>query len=139
MILTYANLLNFYGEDLAMQPEDFFEMLAKFATMLAAAHAENETRKRREEYQMKRTMRQIVPPSKDAGDAGPQKLKATQANAHGSAHAQGVGAPPAPAMDAGIDSILQHIQTGGVQAIVSRRPTLGMQGHAKRGRGRGRG
>ncbi len=60
---TYKVLLSHFGEDDMLQPENLFELLAKFATLLAGAHADIEIRKRRERYFAKRNAR---PPSQTA-------------------------------------------------------------------------
>ena len=102
--------------------------------MLAAAHAENESRKRRAAYHTKRSMRHIPQPDTTIDDA--QKHSAP-AKSHEDAqrlaqdNAQEVAQALAaklrrPSVDAGIDTILQDIQTGGVQAFIMRRPSIGM-------------
>lgn len=129
-------------------------MLAKFASMLASAHADNESRKRREAYQAKRMARErnaSVALTPRAGDASAQKTwhdatpatprKNAQAIAEAAKKMRNAGDQAidntsnskstnnngmTTVVDAGIDNILQEIQTGGPDALVARRPTLGI-------------
>lgn len=149
-----------------MPSEEVFEMVAKFASSLASAHADNESRKRREAYQAKRNARDrvasVVSPASTPRVESPAlaqrlaldaALRNNAANLNASSSTQELPAQGNAGDESvrthstqstssttphgedshthgGIDSILQEIQSGGPDALLARRPTLGNYDYA---------